>query len=110
MNFKITEIKIFCGEAGKSTLGYANITIDESFCVRNIRIVKGKKGVFIGMPSFKNKRGDYNDIFFPINQETRDFLTDEVIKSFKEQHPQLMEGLHIYQKEKQETNYVRFSM
>ncbi len=79
----ITEVKIFQGGKNSKTLAYANITILDIFVVKNLRIVKGNKGVFIGMPSLKRNDGQYRDIFFPIRQEARDLITDVLISAYE---------------------------
>jgi len=53
---EITEVKIFLKESANSKLrAYATITIDNSFVVRNIKVIEGKSGLFIAMPSRKIK-------------------------------------------------------
>ncbi len=73
--------------------------------IKNIRIVKGRKGVFLGMPSNKNKKGEYVDIFFPTNQESREYLTHLIVSQFQAEYPELMEGIGIYSVQK---DYVSF--
>lgn len=96
MDVPITRTQVYARSDGKNTLGYAHITIGDTFVVKNLRIVKGKKGVFVGMPSNKTKRGDFIDVFFPITQEARMQLTRTVIDAFKDEYPDLMDGLTIY--------------
>ena len=53
---EITEVRIFLKEGANSKLrAYATITIDNVFVVRNIKIIEGKSGLFIAMPSRKIK-------------------------------------------------------
>ena len=53
---EITEVRIFSKEGANSKLkAYATITIDNAFVVRNIKIIEGKTGLFIAMPSRKIK-------------------------------------------------------
>ncbi len=53
---EITEVRIFQKENANSKLkAYATITIDNAFVVRNIKIIEGKSGLFIAMPSRKIK-------------------------------------------------------
>lgn len=96
MDVPITKTQVYARNDGKNTLGYAHITIGDTYVVKNLRIVKGKKGVFVGMPSNKTRRGDYIDVFFPITQEARIYLTKTVIEAFRSEFPDLMEGLSIY--------------
>ncbi len=53
---EITEVRIFPKEGVNSKLrAYATITIDNSFVVRNIKVIEGKTGLFVAMPSRKMK-------------------------------------------------------
>jgi stage V sporulation protein G len=79
----ITEVKVFKTGKGSKTLAYANITLFDIFVVKNLRIVQGNKGVFIGMPSLKMRDGNYRDIFFPIKQEARELITHTLIKAYE---------------------------
>ena len=65
MTVEITKVQVYAKDENQSTLGYAHITLGDTFVVKNLRVVKGRKGVFVGMPSNKTRKGDYVDIFFP---------------------------------------------
>lgn len=62
--------------------GTANITIDDCFVVKGILIMEGKNGLFMSMPSKKDKNGDYKDICFPITKEARQQIIDEIMKQY----------------------------
>jgi len=54
---EITETRISLVERPNSRLrAYASITFDNSFVVRDIRIIEGKRGLFVAMPSKKMQR------------------------------------------------------
>ncbi len=80
----ITEVRVFPKDNLGKTLGFANITIMDKFVVKNLRIVQGEKGIFIGMPSNKKINGEYIDLFFPITQDARNMITDIIIRKFEE--------------------------
>jgi len=84
MENMITEVRIFPKQELGKTLAFANITIMDQFVVKNLRVVKGDKGIFIGMPSNKKKNGEYVDIFFPITQEARDYITKVIVAKYDE--------------------------
>jgi stage V sporulation protein G len=84
MNNIITEVRVFPKDNLGKTLGFANITLMDKFVVKNLRIVQGEKGIFIGMPSNKRKNGEFIDLFFPITQEARELITDEIIRKYEE--------------------------
>ena len=53
---EITEVRIFPkGGVSSKLRAYATITIDNSFVVRNIKVIEGKSGLFVAMPSRRMK-------------------------------------------------------
>ncbi|MFA5088520.1 MAG: SpoVG family protein [Candidatus Omnitrophota bacterium] len=53
---EITEIRVFIKEGqDKKLKAYTTVTFDNSFVVRNIKIIQGSSGLFIAMPSRKVK-------------------------------------------------------
>ncbi len=62
-----------------------SITIDEEFVVHDIKIIEGKKGLFIAMPSRKTSEGEYKDIAHPIKSETRESISDLILKKYEEE-------------------------
>lgn len=53
---QITEVRIFMKEGqDKKLKAYATVTFDNSFVVRNIKVIEGQKGLFVAMPSRKMK-------------------------------------------------------
>ncbi len=51
---EITEVRINLKEASNTKLkAFATITFDDEFVVRDIKIIDGKKGLFVAMPSTK---------------------------------------------------------
>jgi len=51
---EITEIRIFPKEGkDKKLKAYAAVTFDNTFVVRNIKIIESSKGLFVAMPSRK---------------------------------------------------------
>jgi len=79
---KITEVKIYPANEGKLK-GYATIVIDGCFIVRDLKIIKGEKGLFVSMPSRRKKDGTFKDIAHPLNAETRQELENRIIEEYK---------------------------
>ncbi len=53
----ITETRIsLVGRPNSRLRAYASVTFDDVFVVRDIRIIEGKKGLFVAMPSKKMQR------------------------------------------------------
>ena len=81
---KITEIRIHL--MGEERLkAFASVTFDDSFVVRNMKIVEGAKGVFLCMPSRKLPDGSHKDMVHPINQDFRKYLEDNVLQAYKDE-------------------------
>ena len=81
---KITEIRIHL--MGEERLkAFASVTFDDSFVVRNMKIVEGTKGVFLCMPSRKLPDGSHKDMVHLINQEFKKYLEDNILKAYQEE-------------------------
>ncbi|MCK9328573.1 MAG: septation regulator SpoVG [Candidatus Cloacimonetes bacterium] len=79
----ITDVKVFLRPADPLK-AFANIVIDDAFIIKNIKVIEGKNGLFIAMPSQKNKNGEYRDIAHPLNTETRNEIEKLVIEKYNE--------------------------
>lgn len=62
----------------------ATITFDDCFVVHELRVIEGKNGLFVAMPSKKNPKGEYRDIAHPISQEMRSLVEDAVLTEFNQ--------------------------
>jgi len=81
---QITEVRISLRDDAKLK-AFASITLDDCFVIRGLKIIKGMTGIFVAMPSRKQKDGDYQDVAHPINSTTRKWVEDIVITKYKEE-------------------------
>lgn len=79
-NVRITKLE------NSNVLALATITIDNDFVVSNLRVIDGQKGVFVAMPSLKDRKGEYHDIAYPITKQAREQLIDAVLAKYSEQN------------------------
>ena len=87
MKIKITDIKIYKFKKRGALLGYANVVINDSFIIRGIKILETEKnGRFLGMPSrrLKGEKASFRDLCHPINQDTRQMITEAVLDAYEE--------------------------
>lgn len=78
-------------------LGFANITVDDSFALENVRIRQGSSYKYVELPKYPTARRDengspvtkdgkqvydYKDVFHPISAEVNKALNDAVIKEY----------------------------
>lgn len=81
----ITDIRIRkVGTEGKLK-AYVTVTFDDCFVVHNVKIIEGKNGAFIAMPSRKTKKGEYKDVAHPINSDFRGMLQDKILQEYDRQ-------------------------
>ena len=66
------------------TRAFASATIDQSLAIRGIRVVEGKEGLFVSMPSQKTKSGEYKEICFPVTREFREQLQGSVLSAYEQ--------------------------
>lgn len=81
---EITDIRVRRVEADGKLRAYVTVTFDDCFVVHNVKVIEGKSGTFIAMPSRKTKTGEYKDVAHPINSEFRQKLQDLILQAYNE--------------------------
>jgi stage V sporulation protein G len=81
---QITDIRIRRVAAEGKLKAYVTVTFDDSFVVHNVKVIEGKSGVFIAMPSRRTKTGEYKDIAHPINSDFRASLQKMILDRYAE--------------------------
>ncbi len=61
---------------------YVTVTFDNQFVVHNIKIIEGRDGDFIAMPSRQLANGEFKDVAHPISSEFRDHLQQVVMEAY----------------------------
>ena len=79
---KITEVRVSLRDDAKLK-AFASITLDDCFVIRGLKIIEGKTGTFVAMPSRKRKDGEYQDIAHPINNDARDEMEQLVLAEYE---------------------------
>ncbi|MBU0508993.1 septation regulator SpoVG [bacterium] len=78
----ITEVNINLRDEDKLK-AFVNITFDDVFVVRGLKVIEGKNGLFVCMPSRKLEDGTYKDIAHPISNEFRQQLEEQVLREYR---------------------------
>ncbi len=79
---EITEVKVYLANEGKLK-AYATMVFDNCFIVRDLKVIKSDKGLFVSMPSRRKKDGSFKDIVHPLNSDTRTFIENRVIEEYQ---------------------------
>lgn len=83
---QITEIHIRKVAAEGKLKAYVTVTFDDSFVVHNVKIIEGKSGLFIAMPSRKTRNGEYKDVAHPISPDFRTLLQNRILEEYEAGH------------------------
>jgi len=79
---EITEVKVFPIQEEKLK-AFVSIVFDQCFMVNDIKIIQGRDGLFISMPSRKKKNGEFKDVAHPLNNETRRTIEDKILAEYQ---------------------------
>lgn len=79
---EITDVKIrkILNEGKMKAI--VSITFDNAFVVHDIKVVEGKAGLFVAMPSRRVPNGDFRDVAHPITPEARKQLEEAVLGAY----------------------------
>lgn len=78
---QITEIKIFPVNEDKLK-AYVTVTFDNSFVVRDLKVIQGNNRLFVAMPSRRMKDGSFRDVVHPSNAEMREQLEKAIFDEY----------------------------
>ena len=83
---QITETRIRKVLSEGKLKAYVTVTFDDCFVVHNVKIIEGKTGLFIAMPSRKTGTGDYKDVAHPISPEFRADMQAKILAEYEAGH------------------------
>ena len=83
---EITEVQVKLITGNKKLKGFANITLDDHFVVRGLKIIRSIDKYFVAMPSQRKKDGSFKDIAHPISIQFRKHLEDTVLEEYWSLH------------------------
>ena len=84
----ITNVSVYTlNDSNSKTVALATVTIADCLVLTGLKIVSGKKGMFVSMPQRKLSKPDkngneYADIFFPVTHDFREELNDVVLDAY----------------------------
>ncbi len=79
----ITDVQIKKVEHDEKLRAFASIVLDGCFLVGDIRVVEGEEGYFVSMPSRRKRDGRFVDICFPLDNPTREFIEEKVLRAYE---------------------------
>ena len=82
----VTELRIRKVSTEGKLRAYVTVTFDGCFVVHNVKIIEGKTGLFIAMPSRKTANGEYKDVAHPISPDFRTALQEKILAEYNAGH------------------------
>ena len=64
---------------------FADVAVADLFLIRGLRVVDGKKGLFVSMPREQGKDGQWYQTILPLSEELRSQLNEIVLQTYQEQ-------------------------
>jgi stage V sporulation protein G len=78
---EITEVNINLRDEDKLK-AFVNITFDDVFVVRGLKVIQGRQGLFVCMPSRRMNDGTYKDIAHPIDNIFREHIEGLILDKY----------------------------
>ena len=84
----ITNVSVYTlNDSNSKTVALATVTNSNCLVLTSVRIVNGKKGLFVSMPQRKLSKRDrngneYADIFFPVTHDFREELNNAILDEY----------------------------
>ena len=81
---EVTEVRVFPVEEEKLK-AYVTIIFDDCFVIRDLKVINGKSGLFVAMPSRKRKDGTFKDLAHPLDNGTRKKIEDKILAEYNKE-------------------------
>ncbi|MFQ5795898.1 MAG: septation regulator SpoVG [Candidatus Bipolaricaulia bacterium] len=81
---EITKVEIRPMKNEGNLKAFSSVIFDDVFIVHSVKVIEGRDGLFVAMPSEKTNNGDFRDIAHPIDNTFRLKLEQEVLAKYHE--------------------------
>ena len=79
---EITMVKVYPVQEDKLK-AFVSVVFDHCFMVNDIKVIQGRDGLFLSMPSRRKKSGEFKDVAHPLNNGTRRMLEERVLQEYR---------------------------
>lgn len=74
-------VKIHPVHKGGALLATASVTLAECFAIKDVKVISGKNGPFVAMPS-RQVNGEYRDTCFPCTKEFKQQFDRQILEAY----------------------------
>ena len=82
---EITKVEIRPMRNEGNLKAFCSVVFDDVFIVHSVKVIQGKEGLFVAMPSREIGKGEYRDIAHPIDNDFRLKLEKLVLGRYQEE-------------------------
>lgn len=83
-SFEVTSVKIKKVNKEGNLKAWVTVTINDSIVMRDIRVLNGEKGLFVGMPGRKRSDGKYSDTVYIKNTKIKDEINRAILTEYEQ--------------------------
>lgn len=83
LNIEVRVYPVNSQEEQSNLRAFADVTLGGCFAVKGIRVMDSAKGLFMSMPSKKDRDGEYHEICFPTTARMRSDLKKAVMGEYQ---------------------------
>lgn len=62
---------------------FCDVAIAKAFLIKGIKVIEGKKGLFVSMPREQGKDGNWYDTVLPLSKEARQQVSEVVLEAYE---------------------------
>lgn len=84
MEVQVTGVRVRPLAREGATKAFCTIFLDGELAIHDIRVVEGKNGLFVSMPSRRLDTGGYRDVAHPITSSMRAAIQERVLEAYRE--------------------------
>ncbi|MCK4882447.1 MAG: SpoVG family protein [Candidatus Omnitrophica bacterium] len=88
METSILEIQVqrmYRFETDRPLKAFVDIVINDALLIKGVRVMDGKKGLFVSMPREQSKDKKWYDTIRCLTEEIRDQITETVLSAYNEE-------------------------
>jgi stage V sporulation protein G len=83
----ITELKIFPSKREQSPIkAFCHATFNNTLVISGIKIMEGKKGVYVAFPFSRGSDGKSYPVVLPVNKEARRAISNRILATWVVNH------------------------
>lgn len=79
---EFSDIRIRKIESENRCKAIVSIVVNNALCINNIKVIESQNGPFIAMPNIRTASGEFKDLVFPLNQETRLAMQEAILNEY----------------------------